>query len=50
MLDQNMEQEEILIIGGSMAGLLVAMSLKNRGYKIKFLSVALHRLKIGVLE
>ena len=29
-----MEQEEILIIGGSMAGLLVAMSLKNRGYKI----------------
>ena len=30
-----MEQEEILIIGGSMAGLLVAMSLKNRGYKIK---------------
>ena len=29
------KEEEILIIGGSMAGLLVAMSLKNKGYNIK---------------
>ncbi len=29
------KEEEILIIGGSMAGLLVAISLKNRGYNVK---------------
>ena len=29
------KEEEILIIGGSMAGLLVAMSLKNKGYNVK---------------
>ena len=29
------KEEEIIIIGGSMAGLLVAMSLKNKGYNIK---------------
>lgn len=29
------KKEEILIIGGSMAGLLVAMSLKNKGYNVK---------------
>jgi len=29
------KEEKILIIGGSMAGLLVAMSLKNRGFNVK---------------
>tara|TARA_A100001015_G_C15042472_1_gene740717 strand:+ start:1279 stop:2517 length:1239 start_codon:yes stop_codon:yes gene_type:complete len=29
------KEEEILIIGGSMAGLLAGMSLKNRGYEVK---------------
>ena len=44
------KEEEIIIIGGSMAGLLVAMSLKNKGYNIKILSAILLHWKIEEQE